>query len=295
MENNLEQAQLNEKIDTPEELLNLYGTNTGTETYWVIGDIPVVGQFSVGFAKNDVQTGLVYSGGVDGELLGSILATKSSDNNLSAEDILLGGISAYLDVKYSTVFSGGNTIDAIKSSVSFGYSVTNGLVEDLGGQTTSIGGLLPLGLGSVGGELFIPNNPTPLPFNTENSSWFMTPGAGWMVRVGVGVDVPDLTIGHTFTKVFSGQTRDEIYDAINRNRIIEENENNSSAINATPPNLDDIADFLQGLNSDLDNMDGLRGLGDVKLNTEEPANGGWPDDNNIANDNENRFAYMRAA
>ncbi len=50
----------------------------------------------------------------------------------------------------------------------------------------------------------------------------------------------------------------------------------------------EIVDFLQGLNSDLDNMDGLRGLGDVKLNTEASINGGWPNDNELtgsSNDN----------
>ena len=63
---------------------------------------------------------------------------------------------------------------------------------------------------------------------------------------------------------------------------------NGSSANNLSSNLDNIADFLQGLNSDLDNMDGLRGLGDVKLNTEASINGGWPNDNELtgsSNDN----------
>ena len=36
-------------------------------------------------------------------------------------------------------------------------------------------------------------------------------------------------------------------------------------------------------------------IGSIKLNTEASINGGWPNDNNTANDNENRFAYMRVA
>ena len=36
-------------------------------------------------------------------------------------------------------------------------------------------------------------------------------------------------------------------------------------------------------------------IGSIKLNTEASINGGWPDDNNIVNDDENRFEYLRAA
>ncbi len=36
-------------------------------------------------------------------------------------------------------------------------------------------------------------------------------------------------------------------------------------------------------------------LGSIKLNTEASINSGWPNDNNIANDNENQIEYLEAA
>ncbi len=44
------------ELDTQEELLSLYGPlNTGTTTHWIVGDIPVLGQFAFGIANNEVQ------------------------------------------------------------------------------------------------------------------------------------------------------------------------------------------------------------------------------------------------
>ncbi len=191
-------------------------------------------------------------------------------------------ISATLDIALDDIWNTNNLGGLLKATVSYGRSTTNGLIEDLGVQSNIFGGMF-----LAGGEIIVPTNPIPLPFASDYSSWIMTPGAGWTFRAGLGIDVPDASATVTYILKINGQTRDEIYDAINRNRIIEENENNSSVINTTPPNLDDIADFLQGLNSDLDNMDGLRGLGDVKLNTEASINGGWPNDNELTGSSNN--------
>ncbi len=59
------------------------------------------------------------------------------------------------------------------------------------------------------------------------------------------------------------------------------------------PGIGSIVNSIQGLFGQKDNA--LDQLGSIKLNTEASINGGWPNDNNTANDNENRFAYMRAA
>ncbi len=59
------------------------------------------------------------------------------------------------------------------------------------------------------------------------------------------------------------------------------------------PQSDVIADFLQGLKSDLDKMDGLRGLGDIILNErDDDPNSGWPDDNELTAANDNRKIYL---
>ncbi len=260
------------ELDTQEELLSLYGPlNTGTSTHWVLVDIPVVGQFSFGYATNEVQTGLVGSANIDLETMGIILADKNIDNNANPVELLLGGLSAYLDLKYSNINAG----NLIKSNVSYGFSNTNGLIEDLGGQSNMVGGMFGGGF-----EVIIPQNPVPLPFGTTADSWFMTPGAGIMTRIGLGIDFPDFSAGFTKAFVISGPSRDEIYDAINTNRIIEENKAGGNSTAKTPTQEDRVAEQIQ------DGTDSLRDktpdLGAPVLNErDDDSNSGWPDDNEL--------------